>query len=90
MKLILDLKKEYEIAQIELAIKELNKYHEKLGLELITGYEVLKKLKPTKPKEDKGVETSDHEPCMDCGGTFFIRTGTCFACITCGASQGCS
>ena len=35
-------------------------------------------------------ETSDHPPCGDCGGTFFLRTGTCHVCQTCGASQGCS
>ena len=36
------------------------------------------------------IETSDHPPCGDCGGTFFLRTGTCHVCQTCGASQGCS
>ena len=34
--------------------------------------------------------TSDHQPCSDCGGIFFLRTGTCHVCQTCGASQGCS
>jgi len=37
-----------------------------------------------------GVKTSDHQPCGDCGGTFFLRTGTCHVCQTCGQSQGCS
>ena len=30
------------------------------------------------------------EPCQDCHGTDFLRTGTCHVCVTCGASQGCS
>ncbi|MFH2132273.1 MAG: hypothetical protein ABIK68_17990 [bacterium] len=34
--------------------------------------------------------TSDHPPCGACGGTFFLRTGTCHVCQTCGTSQGCS
>jgi len=40
--------------------------------------------------EIEGVETSDTAPCGDCGGIFFLRTGTCHVCQTCGASQGCS
>ncbi|MCG8334569.1 MAG: vitamin B12-dependent ribonucleotide reductase [Proteobacteria bacterium] len=36
------------------------------------------------------VATSDHMPCGECGGIEFMRTGTCYVCITCGASQGCS
>lgn len=32
----------------------------------------------------------DHDPCSDCGSTFFIQTGTCFCCQLCGASAGCS
>lgn len=38
----------------------------------------------------KAVTTDDHAPCSDCGGIEFLRTGTCYVCITCGASQGCS
>ena len=38
----------------------------------------------------KAVTTDDHAPCGDCGGIEFLRTGTCYVCITCGASQGCS
>ena len=30
------------------------------------------------------------EPCQDCSGTDFYRTGTCHVCVNCGASQGCS
>ena len=38
----------------------------------------------------KPVTTDDHAPCSECGGIEFLRTGTCYVCITCGASQGCS
>ena len=55
---------------------------------------IMRKLKPgvriELEEEPKPVKTGDHEPCIDCGNTEFIRTGTCFACVTCGASQGCS
>ncbi len=37
-----------------------------------------------------GLRTSDHQPCGVCGGTTFLRTGTCHVCQTCGSSQGCS
>lgn len=30
------------------------------------------------------------EPCNLCGGSEFLRTGTCYVCQTCGESQGCS
>lgn len=36
------------------------------------------------------VTTNDHIPCGECGGIEFLRTGTCYVCMTCGASQGCS
>jgi ribonucleoside-diphosphate reductase alpha chain len=36
------------------------------------------------------ITTTDHPPCGECGGIEFLRTGTCFVCMTCGASQGCS
>ena len=39
---------------------------------------------------DEPETTHDHMPCADCGGTEFLRTGTCYVCITCGSSQGCS
>ncbi len=39
---------------------------------------------------DKPVMTNDHIPCGECGGIEFLRTGTCYVCMTCGASQGCS
>jgi hypothetical protein len=48
----------------------------------------------SKPKQESKPEeppiTSDHPPCIDCGGIFFLKTGTCHVCQTCGASQGCS
>lgn len=36
------------------------------------------------------VKSSDHPPCIQCGSIEFQRTGTCFVCIVCGSSQGCS
>lgn len=36
------------------------------------------------------ITTNDHIPCGECGGIEFLRTGTCYVCMTCGASQGCS
>lgn len=41
-------------------------------------------------KTSEPTATSDHPPCSCCGGTFFLRTGTCHVCQTCGTSQGCS
>ncbi len=35
-------------------------------------------------------KTVDGNPCSECGGVSFLRTGTCHVCITCGSSQGCS
>ena len=46
--------------------------------------------KTSEPKVIEPVMTSDHPPCQDCGGIFFLRTGTCHVCQTCGESQGCS
>ena len=45
-----------------------------------------------KPVSDtvEPVATCDHPPCGTCGGSFFLRTGTCHVCQTCGTSQGCS
>ena len=47
---------------------------------------------PARPvmKTSEPSVTSDHPPCSGCGGTFFLRTGTCHVCQTCGTSQGCS
>ncbi|PCI30585.1 MAG: ribonucleoside-diphosphate reductase, adenosylcobalamin-dependent [SAR324 cluster bacterium] len=58
--------------------------------------EEIKPLAPVTPeaqkpkKYDNPETTHDHMPCGDCGSTEFLRTGTCYVCITCGASQGCS
>jgi len=47
-----------------------------------------------KKQQLKPVLTSDHQPCMGldgkCGSTDFQRTGTCYVCVHCGSSQGCS
>lgn len=50
---------------------------------------VIKKAKPVSETIEP-VPTGDHPPCSSCGGTFFLRTGTCHVCQTCGTSQGCS
>jgi len=45
----------------------------------------------TKPKT---IITSDHAPCTgllgECGSTEFIRTGSCYVCLNCATSAGCS
>lgn len=41
-------------------------------------------------KHKKKSPAVDEAPCLECGGTQFVRTGTCHTCITCGTSQGCS
>ena len=38
----------------------------------------------------QNIDSGNRQPCGDCGGIDFLRTGTCFVCNTCGASQGCS
>ena len=44
--------------------------------------------------QNQPVKTSEHAPCMGldgrCGSTDFMRTGTCFVCLNCQTSQGCS
>lgn len=62
---------------------------------LISSLESLRLVYAEHTGRDKDpVRTSDHEPCMGldgrCGSTDFIRTGTCFVCVHCGSSQGCS
>jgi hypothetical protein len=37
-----------------------------------------------------GVFDTSQAPCSSCGNTNFHRTGTCYVCMTCGTSQGCS
>ena len=50
---------------------------------------VLQQTRPVMKTSEPSV-TSDHPPCSGCGGTFFLRTGPCHVCQTCGTSQGCS
>lgn len=45
---------------------------------------------PQPAQDRQPVMTNDHIPCGECGGIEFLRTGTCYVCMTCGASQGCS
>ena len=85
MEAILNLKKDYSSTQIETAVSTLNRYREAHGQTLITSWKI-----ETEEKEAESVQTSDHQPCGECGGSFFLRTGTCHVCQTCGASQGCS
>jgi len=47
------------------------------------------KMHPKEPVKVASMPSSDHAPCS-CGSTDFRRTGTCFVCLTCGSSQGCS
>jgi len=41
-------------------------------------------------KQPEGVAESTGNPCSECGGIEFLKTGTCAVCINCGSSQGCS
>lgn len=38
----------------------------------------------------QNIDSGNQQPCGECGGINFLRTGTCFVCVTCGSSQGCS
>lgn len=40
--------------------------------------------------KNKAVRSNDHAPCNNCGSIDFQRTGTCFVCMNCQESQGCS
>ena len=73
-----DIYKEPEAATIDLPMSKTNP-EDMLGIPTFP--------EPVKPKS---VATSDAPPCNGCGGTQFLRTGTCHVCMTCGASQGCS
>ena len=35
-------------------------------------------------------KVNGQEPCPECGGSDFMRTGVCHVCVQCGTSQGCS
>lgn len=64
---------------------------EEIILRLISSAE--KKTIPIKMAPKPKVVTESNSsltPCQDCGGTIFLRTGTCHVCQTCGVSQGCS
>lgn len=61
--------------------------HDKIRKALIT---IERKMKEKSQTQLKQVLTSDHPPCAQCGGIYFLRTGTCHVCQTCGSSQGCS
>ncbi len=68
-----------------------NHRSEKSPVDQIKSIEENNKILPVVSVEpDKPTKTSDHQPCQECGSIEFIRTGTYFACIVCGASQGCS
>ena len=41
-------------------------------------------------RKPEPVKSHDHQPCTFCGSTEFQRTGTCFVCMNCQTSQGCS
>jgi hypothetical protein len=90
MKAILKLKNTYQDTQIEKALSRINKFREAQGQETFTGWEVKQKSSKSQIIEPQTVKTSDNAPCSDCGSIFFLRTGTCHVCQTCGASQGCS
>ena len=69
-----DLTKEEFRRNIDLAVRITSEFADKN-----------KKVKVVEP-----IKTSDNPPCQRCGGTFFLRTGTCHVCQTCAESQGCS
>jgi hypothetical protein len=81
------------------------KYHDLPGLDLnkytpiFKGKELLKQIftEHSQMLKAHGVELNiDQEsvgglaPCVECGGSDFIRTGTCYVCVNDGTSQGCS
>ena len=63
-----------------------------LLIDLNVGKEMTYKIIKTVLQHERksGKEVDSGSPCMDCGGTKFIQTGTCHVCVICGASQGCS
>lgn len=89
MELTVRTEKEYSEAQIQRAIDIANIWLQKQGHEQIKGFNIVKNV-VTKHQIIEPTKTSDHQPCGECGGIFFLRTGTCHVCQTCGASQGCS
>ena len=67
--------------QVEKAVQVMNKYRTEKDLGMIT-YKERSKLKP--------ILMQGQTPCSTCGCTEMNRTGTCFVCLSCGSSQGCS
>ena len=41
-------------------------------------------------RQGQGFNDFGGDPCIYCGSTSLIRTGTCYVCQTCGTSQSCS
>lgn len=72
----------FELSKMDL--EDLRERHSssKIHTALIKLYEL------NKPQDT--LVSGDLAPCPDCGGIEFLRTGNCHACLTCGASQGCS
>ena len=90
MKAILSLKNNYQDTQIEKALSRINKFREARGQDVITDWEISRESSKSQINKKQTVGTTDYAPCSDCGSIFFLRTGTCHVCQTCGASQGCS
>jgi len=90
MKAVLNLKNNYQDTQIEKALSRINKFREAHGQDVITAWEVSQESPKLQINKTPAVKTSDYAPCSNCGSIFFLRTGTCHVCQTCGASQGCS
>jgi len=79
---------------IELIIhKDVKRRHQPTKESILENLETLRNIyiEHNKPKT---VISTDHAPCMGldgkCGSTEFLRTGTCFVCLNCSTSQGCS
>ena len=76
-----------DVATVESSIQALIESETDVATVLKENFDIV-----TKPVSDtvEPVATCDHPPCGTCGGSFFLRTGTCHVCQTCGTSQGCS
>jgi len=44
---------------------------------------------PVKPEQNGRVAYIDGPPCFECGA-IMVRTGSCYGCLNCGATRGCS
>jgi hypothetical protein len=47
----------------------------------------VKSVKKERVREKKSV---DKRVCIVCGSSFLVPSGTCFICLNCGSSSGCS